>query len=48
MKQQLILVTGGNSGIGRGCVEHFIKEGHLVINLDRQHSQAESFSPNEI
>ncbi|MGO4928688.1 SDR family NAD(P)-dependent oxidoreductase [Fundicoccus sp. Sow4_D5] len=48
MKQQLILVTGGNSGIGRGCVEHFIKEGHLVINLDRQHSQAESLSPNEI
>lgn len=48
MKQPLVLVTGGNSGIGRGCVEHYIKPGYRVINLDRQHHQTESLSLHEI
>lgn len=48
MKQQLILITGGNSGIGRGCVEHFIKQGHRVINLDRDHETRKAVSVNEI
>lgn len=48
MNQQLILVTGGNSGIGRGCVEHFTAQGHRVINIDHQHDKKEEIGENEI
>lgn len=40
--KQLILITGGNSGIGRGCVERFLAEGHRIINVDLHHSATKS------
>lgn len=48
MKEKLMLVTGGNSGIGRGCVEHFIKQGYRVIALDREHEAGSVIGPRHI
>ena len=33
-----ILITGTSSGIGKGCAEHFLKEGHLVYGFDKDTS----------
>ena len=48
MGDTLILVTGGNSGIGRGCVEHFTAQGYRVLNIDRQHDIKTGVTANEI
>src|SRR4051794_24461819 len=40
MTEQLILVTGGNSGIGQACVNRFLDKGNRVISVDLVHSQA--------
>lgn len=36
MKNKTILITGGAQGIGRGCVEHFLKSGWNVTAVDIQ------------
>ena len=33
-----ILITGTSSGIGKGCAEYFLKEGHLVYGFDKDTS----------
>ena len=33
-----ILITGTSSGIGKGCAEYFLKEGHLVYGFDKNTS----------
>lgn len=40
MPEKLVLVTGGNSGIGQACVKRFLEKGHRVINVDIEHTQA--------
>lgn len=37
MEDKLILVTGGNSGIGLACVSRFHSNGNSVINVDIVH-----------
>lgn len=44
MAEQLILVTGGNSGIGQACVKRFLDKGNQVISVDLAHSQAPKHS----
>lgn len=39
MTEKLVLVTGGNSGIGRACVDRFLAKGDRVINVDLAHSK---------
>ena len=34
MKNKTVLITGGAQGIGRGCVEHFLKTGWNVTAVD--------------
>ena len=29
-----VLITGTNSGIGKGIADKFLKEGHTVIGID--------------
>lgn len=36
MKNKTVLITGGAHGIGRGCVEHFLKTGWNVTAVDIQ------------
>ena len=36
MKNKTILITGGAQGIGRGCVDHFLKLGWNVTTVDIQ------------
>lgn len=36
MKNKTILITGGANGIGRGCVDHFLKSGWNVTAVDVQ------------
>lgn len=31
-----VLITGSSSGIGKGCAEYFLREGHLVYGFDRK------------
>lgn len=31
-----VLITGTNSGIGKGIADKFLKEGHTVIGIDRR------------
>ncbi|MCI5596996.1 MAG: SDR family oxidoreductase [Lachnospiraceae bacterium] len=33
-----VLITGTSSGIGRGCAEYFLKEGHQVYGFDKKES----------
>ena len=33
-----ILITGTSSGIGKGCAEYFLKEGHNVYGFDKKDS----------
>lgn len=33
-----VLITGTSQGIGKAVAEHFLKEGHIVIGIDRQKS----------
>ncbi|MEE0265867.1 MAG: SDR family oxidoreductase [Acutalibacteraceae bacterium] len=33
-----VLITGTSQGIGKAVAEHFLKEGHIVIGIDRQES----------
>lgn len=47
MAKGLVLVTGGNSGIGQACVKRFLEKGHKVINVDRVHT-GEADNANEI
>ncbi|MBE6547186.1 MAG: SDR family oxidoreductase [Ruminococcaceae bacterium] len=35
-----VLITGGSRGIGRACVERFAKDGHRVVFLYRQNTEA--------
>ncbi|MGX7107288.1 SDR family NAD(P)-dependent oxidoreductase [Hutsoniella sourekii] len=44
----LILVTGGASGIGAGCVNRFLDLGHEVINLDIHHHQVERSGEHQV
>ena len=37
-----VLITGTAQGIGKAIAEHFIKEGHAVIGIDRQESSIEN------
>ena len=30
-----VLITGTSSGIGRGCAEYFLNEGHLIYGFDK-------------
>ena len=39
-----VLITGTAQGIGKAIAEHFIKEGHAVIGIDRQESSIENTS----
>lgn len=42
LKDKVVIVTGGGSGIGRSCVLRFSKEGAKVIIADRQLKAAEN------
>lgn len=33
-----ILITGTSSGIGKGCAEYFLREGHKVYGFDKEES----------
>lgn len=33
-----VLITGTSSGIGKGCAEYFLKEGHQVYGFDKKES----------
>ena len=33
-----VLITGSSSGIGKGCAEYFLKEGHNVYGFDKKSS----------
>ena len=37
-----VLITGTAQGIGRAVAERFLREGHIVIGLDRQESSIEN------
>lgn len=41
-----VLITGTNSGIGKGIADKFLKEGHTVIGIDRRKAsiQHESYT----
>lgn len=36
-----VLITGTSQGIGRAIAEHFLREGHTVIGIDRQPTDME-------
>lgn len=36
---QNVLITGGSSGIGKSCVERFVKSNYQVATVDRQEAQ---------
>ena len=36
-----VLITGTAQGIGKAIAEHFLREGHTVIGMDRQASSIE-------
>lgn len=40
MVVQVVIVSGGSSGIGKSCVEKFLQQGYYVYNLDIEDNQA--------
>jgi 3-oxoacyl-[acyl-carrier protein] reductase len=45
--QELIVVTGGSSGIGRACVRQALDRGRYVVNLDIKAPAAATSGPEE-
>lgn len=37
-----VLITGTSSGIGKGCAEYFLKEGHQVYGFDKKESAVQN------
>lgn len=40
---EVVLITGAASGIGKACVESFMKQGAAVVGLDRDHKIVDLF-----
>lgn len=46
LKDKIILITGGNSGLGKATAKHLIKEGSVVIITGRDHAKTERVAQN--
>ena len=48
MRDNVILITGGNGGIGKSVVDRFLRKGNRVIVLDLQDVTAEYGQPENL
>ena len=44
MKEKVIIVTGGTSGIGEACVRHFARLGAKVVTASIQREEGEALA----
>jgi NAD(P)-dependent dehydrogenase (short-subunit alcohol dehydrogenase family) len=44
LEKKVAIVTGGAQGIGRGCVERFVKEGAAVVIADVRNEAGEQLA----
>ncbi len=46
LKDKVILITGGTSGIGRACTEHFARQGAKVVTMSIQNDEGSELARN--
>ena len=44
MSKRVAVITGGASGIGAACAEHFAKDGYTIAIIDQNIEQARSIA----